>query len=204
MPVTVHSLISRASGRLTREYTRRCLSRRIRAGPGTYFGLPLPRVTVYPGDPSHMVTFGAYCSVAGNLELMIGGEHDTRSISTYPFETQRSKGPITVGNDVWIGKNVLILSGVTIGDGAVIGAGSVVARAVRPFAVVAGSPIRDLRRRFDDAEVERLLAIAWWTWPDHEVRSISHLILITSRDIDALEAYAAARAARRSGVPITR
>lgn len=194
--------MSRVSGRLTREYTRRFLSRRIQAGPRTYFGLPLPRVTVYPGDPSHPVTFGAYCSVAGNLEVMIGGEHNTRAISTYPFETQRSRGPITVGNDVWIGKNVLILSGVTIGDGAVIGAGSVVARPVRPYTIVAGSPLRDLRRRFDDAEVERLQAIAWWTWPEHEVQSVAHLLV--SRDIDALCAYSKQRGSRAVGVPVSR
>jgi hypothetical protein len=33
--------------------------------------------------------------------------------------------------------------------------------------IVAGCPARPLRARFDDPTVERLLALAWWTW-DHD------------------------------------
>ena len=51
-----------------------------------------------------------------------------------------SKGPVVIGNNVWIGDKATILPDVTIGDGAVIGANSVVTKDVPPYAVVAGNP----------------------------------------------------------------
>lgn len=69
-----------------------------------------------------------------------------------------------IGNDVWIGTNVYIKDGVTIGDGAIIGAHSVVTRDVPPYAIVVGNPGRILRYRFDEAMIERLLALQWWDY----------------------------------------
>jgi len=69
-----------------------------------------------------------------------------------------------IGNDVWIGANVYIKDGVTIGDGAIIGAHSVVTREVPPYAIVVGNPGRILRHRFDEAMIERLLALKWWDY----------------------------------------
>jgi hypothetical protein len=67
----------------------------------------------------------------------------------------------------------LVLSGVTIGDGAVVGAGSVVGSSVPAYAVVAGNPARIVRYRFDSEIRDRLLAIRWWDWDDHEIRSLA-------------------------------
>ena len=39
-----------------------------------------------------------------------------------------------------------------------------VSRDVRPYAVAVGNPAREVKRRFDDATVEELLAIRWWDW----------------------------------------
>ena len=39
-----------------------------------------------------------------------------------------SKGPITIGHDVWIGTGAQIMSGISIGHGAVIGANAVVTK----------------------------------------------------------------------------
>lgn len=55
--------------------------------------------------------------------------------------------PTKIGRDVWIGANAVILGGVTIGDGAVIAAGAVVTKDVESGAIVAGNPVRLLRRR---------------------------------------------------------
>lgn len=80
-----------------------------------------------------------------------------------------SKGPITVGNDVWIGADTTILSGVTIGDGAVVGAGSVVTKDVEPYAIVAGTPAKRVKWRFSEDVREELLRIAWWEWDDEKI-----------------------------------
>ncbi len=57
-----------------------------------------------------------------------------------------SKGPIVIGDDVWIGESVVILSGVTIGNGAVIGANSVVTRDIPPKTVAVGTPASTVRK----------------------------------------------------------
>ena len=51
-----------------------------------------------------------------------------------------SKGPVKIGNNVWIGDKVTILPGVTIGNSAIIGANSVVTHDVPEFSVACGNP----------------------------------------------------------------
>jgi acetyltransferase-like isoleucine patch superfamily enzyme len=53
-------------------------------------------------------------------------------------------GPIDIGDDVFLGQGAVVLGGVSIGAGATVGAGAVVTRDVRPGAVVAGVPAREL------------------------------------------------------------
>lgn len=53
-----------------------------------------------------------------------------------------SKGPVVIGDNVWIGEMVSILPGVRIGEGSVIGAGAVVTRDVPPRCVAVGNPAR--------------------------------------------------------------
>jgi len=42
----------------------------------------------------------------------------------------------------------------------------VVTRDVAPYAVVAGVPAREIRRRFDTETIRELETIRWWEWPD--------------------------------------
>lgn len=49
-----------------------------------------------------------------------------------------SKGPITIGDNVWIGEGSVILSDVTIGDGVIIGANTVVTHDVPKNSIVVG------------------------------------------------------------------
>lgn len=59
--------------------------------------------------------------------------------------TQRklySKGPVVIGNNVWIGDKVTILPGITISDGAVIGANAVVNKDIPPYSLAVGNPIK--------------------------------------------------------------
>ena len=136
---------------------------------------------------------GAFCSFASGVQIFLGGEHRTDWVSTYPFNVMwpdaaqfsghpATKGDVSIGNDVWVGAEAVILSGVTVGDGAVIGARALVTKDVAPYAVVAGNPARQVRRRFTDAQVTRLLAVAWWHWSDERIATLLPLLL--ADDID--------------------
>lgn len=61
-----------------------------------------------------------------------------------------SKGPVIIGDNVWIGDKATILPGVTIGEGAVIAANSVVTKDVPAFSVVAGVPARIIKSNSQD------------------------------------------------------
>lgn len=57
-----------------------------------------------------------------------------------------SKGPIVIGNNVWIGDKVAVLGGVKIGDGAIIGANAVVTHDVPPYSIAVGCPAKIIKR----------------------------------------------------------
>lgn len=65
-----------------------------------------------------------------------------------------SKGPVSIGDRVWIGSKVSILPGVSIGTGAIIGAGSVVTKDVPAFSVVAGAPASIIRAAANQLSLE--------------------------------------------------
>lgn len=102
-------------------------------------------------------SIGAYCHISAFNHVSIGdhvligkwvsivdndhGNTDYKTLSLPPLERKIvSKGPISIGDKVWIGDKATILSGVTIGEGAVIAANSVITKDVPPFSVVAGNP----------------------------------------------------------------
>ena len=154
----------------------------------------------YPVNGDRLI-IGKFCSIAcGAKFLFTSGNHSMRSLSTYTFpiffdewgldakdirQAWDNKGDIVVGNDVWIGYEAVILSGVTIGDGAIIGSRAVVTKDVPPYTIVGGVPARPLRKRFDDAAIERLEALRWWDWDAETIRR--SLPAIQSGDIAALE-----------------
>ncbi|MDY0361087.1 MAG: acyltransferase [Desulforegulaceae bacterium] len=64
-----------------------------------------------------------------------------------PYNFERHKRPVIIGDNVWIGRNVIINSGVKIGEGAVIGIGSVVTQNIPPLAIVGGNPTKIIKFR---------------------------------------------------------
>lgn len=154
----------------------------------------------YPMNHDRLI-IGKFCSIAcGAVFILNGANHTLRSLSTYPFplfgetwdepfrteETWDQRGDIVIGNDVWIGYEAAILSGVRIGEGAIIGTRAVVTKDVPPYTVVGGVPAKTIRRRFDEATIERLLALRWWDWPTERIQR--HLHDITAGNVAALEA----------------
>jgi virginiamycin A acetyltransferase len=125
------------------------------------------------------IRIGNYCSIARGVSLY-EYRHDYERLSTYyigrnvlgrPLDDEiESKGPIDLGHDVWIGAYAHVLSGVTVGNGAVVAANAVVTRDVPPFAIVAGSPARVLKYRFDEPTRARIAELAWWNWDRDTVR----------------------------------
>jgi maltose O-acetyltransferase len=64
-------------------------------------------------------------------------EHDVQSV-----DFRMTRGPVTIGNRVWICFRSIIMPGVRLGEGSVIAAGSIVTRNVEPFTIVAGVPAK--------------------------------------------------------------
>lgn len=144
--------------------------------------------TVSWHEPGRTLTIGRFCSIAPEVVIMLGGNHHTEWISTFPFAElmgddtelpghECTRGDVSIGHDVWIGQGALILSGVTIGDGAVIAAHSVVTRDVAPYSISGGNPARHLRYRVPEDAIADLLEIQWWNWPIEQIQAARHLLL---------------------------
>ena len=74
------------------------------------------------------------------------GDCSLDDIATPPiFRQLRSKGPIIIGDNVWIGSKATILSGVKIGNNVVVGANSVVTKSIPDNAVVGGIPAKIIK-----------------------------------------------------------
>jgi acetyltransferase-like isoleucine patch superfamily enzyme len=153
-------------------------------------------------DSGRRLTIGRYCSIADKVEILLGGNHRTDWVSTYPFgafpdiwpcapgDFHASRGDVTIGSDVWLGSGAMILSGVNVGHGAVVAAQAVVARDVPPYAIVGGNPARVIRLRFDPDLIAGLLDTAWWDRSDEEVARLVPL-LQSGRVADAIAALRA-------------
>lgn len=145
----------------------------LKIGCGTYCN----GLKIYCWDARINIDIGKFCSIADNVIITAGGEHEKEWVSSYPFvkkfnltdlytkQKVRFKGNIRIGNDVWIGNNVSILSGINIGDGAVIGANSNVVKDVAPYGIAVGNPAKVIKLRFSENDIKKLLELKWWDWP---------------------------------------
>lgn len=141
------------------------------------------------GKDDSKLNIGCFCSIAGNVRFLLGGEHPLKRVSTYPFsvhiyngdEGKSSKGDIIVDDDVWICDGCTILSGVHIGQGAVIGAGCVVAKDVPPYAIMVNNEIK--KYRFSEYCREKLIQIRFAELDMEKYRKIAE-VEVTDENVD--------------------
>ncbi|MDO9493756.1 CatB-related O-acetyltransferase [Acetobacterium sp.] len=161
---------------------------KVSVGVKTYGGLC---VKTYDNDHEKLI-IGSYCSIAGEVKFLLGGEHSYKGLSTFPFkkyvcgieENTISKGSIKVNDDVWIGENCLILSGVTIGQGAIVAAGSIVAKDIPPYAIYGGSRI--IKYRFSEDIIKQLEYLDYSKLNDQKIKDNIGL-LSTELSIELLQ-----------------
>ena len=141
---------------------------------------------------------GKFCMIASDVTfIMNGANHLTNSITSYPFaifghdwsdamegKSYPTKGDTIVGNDVWIGYNSTIMPGVRIGDGAIIATNSTVTKDVEPYTVVGGNPAKEIKKRFTENEINKLLKIRWWNWSIEKITK--NVKKLTDNNIDDL------------------
>ena len=131
-------------------------------GERTYGGL-----NVIDWSTDVKLSIGSYCSISPGVIFLLGGEHETKYFSTFPFKVKlfgyakeaTNKGNIIIKDDVWIGANAIIGSGVNVGQGAVIAAGSVVTHNVPDYAIMGGIPAKLIKYRFSKNIIDKLLSI---------------------------------------------
>ena len=139
---------------------------------------------------------GKFCMIASDvIFIMNGANHLSKAVTSYPFaifgkdwsgamegKSYPYKGDTSVGNDVWIGYGATIMPGLKIGDGAIIGSKSVVTKDVAPYSIVGGNPSKEIRKRFSEDQITRLVKQEWWNWPIEKVTK--HLNLLTGESIE--------------------
>lgn len=91
------------------------------------------------------ITIGDH-TIIGPGSFITSDNHGIKKNQLIRDQEGEEKG-ITIGSDVWLGSYSIILPGVNIGDGAVVAAGSVVTKNVKPYAVVAGVPAKEISQR---------------------------------------------------------
>ena len=112
---------------------------RIAIGGGTLLNLNVMIAAV------DAVAIGEHCMLANGCLITDGNHRFDDPDKPVPWQGFTSKGPVTIGDNVWLGANVVVTNGVTIGRRSVIGANSVVLTDIPEFSIAAGAPARVLK-----------------------------------------------------------
>ncbi len=93
------------------------------------------------------IEIGSHAIIAG--QCYFGGGRYKTKLGAGPMVEQGhfTKGPVVLGDDVWVGTGARIIDGVRIGSGAIIGAGAVVTADVPENAIMGGVPARQIGTR---------------------------------------------------------
>ncbi len=154
------------------------------------------------GEETQLI-IGKYCSIAQNVRVFLGGNHNSEWVSTYPFGHinqeilgeeklpghPATNGNVQIGNDVWIGFGSTLMSGVSIGSGAIIAANSHIVKDVGSYEIWGGNPARFIKSRFSSDVVSKLLELQWWDYPLEKVLLIRSLLNseLTELSVEVME-----------------
>lgn len=110
---------------------------------------------VFIGSHGHLACkaeLGNFVMLASYVSI-VGGDHriDVPGVPMI-FAGRAENRPVRVGDDVWIGHGAIVMHGVSIGEGAIVAAGAVVTKDVPSYTIVAGTPARVVRPRFERPE----------------------------------------------------
>lgn len=170
---TIHGNVSIEEGTLI----EKCLIAGSNISIGKYSSLNGPNTTIY--SEINPVVIGNFCSIARNVDIQ-EWNHPVNKLSTSMIgamlggkimHEMESKGPITIGHDVWIGAQAIILSGVSIGNGAIIGANAVVTNNIPAFAIAVGNPAKIVRYRFNAEVIQQINELDWWNWTIEKIKN---------------------------------
>lgn len=91
-------------------------------------------------EACHEIRIGNHVLMAPLVSIIDDNRHETEPGAVL------YKGPIVIGNNVWLARNVAVIPGASIGDGCVIAANSVVCTDIPPNSLAAGAPARVIRK----------------------------------------------------------
>ena len=128
------------------------------------------------------ISIGKYCQLGVDVALH-ATNHPISYMTTYinknlfdgELKSLKQENVIAIGHDVWLGHGVVIVGNVTVGNGAIIAAGSVITKDVEPYAIVAGVPAKEIRKRFSDTIIQEIETLQWWDKSEQELEKIKPL-----------------------------
>ncbi len=128
------------------------------------------------------IAIGKYCQLGVDVALH-ATNHPISYMTTYinknlfdgELKSLKQENVIAIGHDVWLGHGVVIVGNVTVGNGAIIAAGSVITKDVEPYAIVAGVPAKEIRKRFSDTIIKEIETLQWWDKSEQELEKIKPL-----------------------------
>lgn len=94
------------------------------------------------------IIIGNNVLIASNVYISdhMHGLPDYSDIEIAPLKRQlSSKGPVIIGDNVWIGEKVIVLPGVTIGKNSIIGANAVVTKDIPEYSIAVGIPAKVIK-----------------------------------------------------------
>jgi acetyltransferase-like isoleucine patch superfamily enzyme len=93
------------------------------------------------------IEIGQSVLIAGNCYIG-GGRYNTDRLDIPMMEQGLyTKGPVIIGDDVWLGAGATVLDGVTLGKGCIVGAGAVVTKDLPEYAIATGVPAKVIKYR---------------------------------------------------------